>query len=142
MSPLSSIITPQTTTSSADFFPPVQSGIEISDGSDNDSDSDSTNGRMTTGGRFDDDDDDDYKDVSITDVSQITPTEGAAGLDDDFEDKAVQCFRLFVLFVLVAAMAAAGACTYTFIMRDQQEHFQLEVRRLMDSTCTNIHIWR
>jgi hypothetical protein len=82
-----------------------------------------------------DDDDDDDEDVdendddrdlsSTEDVSQGTATD--AGLDDDFEDKAVQCFRLFVMFVLLTAMAVAGACTYEFLTRDQVEHFQSEV---------------
>jgi hypothetical protein len=71
---------------------------------------------------------------SATDLSQDGQTEGGPntpddpnGLDDDFEDKAVQCFRFFVLFILVSAMAAAGVCTYVFISKDQEDDFAMEV---------------
>lgn len=108
----------------AAYFASIQSGVDISVGIDSEADYEADDRRASSGL---DDDDDYYKDGSVTDTSQGTPT----GLDDDFEDKAVRCFRLFVLFVLVAATAAAGACTYLFISKNQQEDFELEVRILI-----------
>jgi hypothetical protein len=44
-------------------------------------------------------------------------------LEDDFQEKAVLCFRLFVIFVLVSAMAVAGASTWFFITGDEYDDF-------------------
>jgi hypothetical protein len=43
--------------------------------------------------------------------------------EDDFQEKAVWCFRLFVIFILVSAMAVAGASTWCFITADEYNDF-------------------
>lgn len=50
------------------------------------------------------------------------------GLDDDFEDKAVACFRFFVLFMLICAMVSAGVATWYYVGRDEEDDFEHQVR--------------
>jgi hypothetical protein len=91
----------------------TNSHINVGYGDDGDDDDDSS---FTS----DDGDEDDDKDGVGGDNLSTTP---------DFEDHAVQCFRIFVMFVLVAATAAAGVCTYLYIQKDQHEEFVHSVSR-------------
>jgi hypothetical protein len=83
---------------------------------------------VSTGTSFDGDLDDDESSFFEEEEEEENPEKDTEGIDDDFEDKAVSCFRLFVLFILVSAMAAAGISTWHFISNDQADDFQHEVR--------------
>jgi hypothetical protein len=73
-------------------------------------------------------DDDTTSDHSIDTQVEEASEADANGLDSDFEDKAVSCFRFFVLFVLISAIAGAGTATWYFMTENQNEDFVHEVR--------------
>jgi hypothetical protein len=83
---------------------------------------------VSTGTSFDGDFEDDDSSFFEEEEEEENPEKEIEGIDDDFEDKAVSCFRLFVLFILVSGMAAAGASTWYFISNDEADDFQHEVR--------------
>ena len=74
------------------------------------------------------DDEDTLEDELDTQEATETEEGKIEAFEDNFEEKAVLCFRVFVLCVLLCAMAAAGAGTWFFITHDEDQDFAGQVR--------------
>jgi hypothetical protein len=58
------------------------------------------------------------------DHDETAKEDGQADHVDDFEDRAVSCFRFFVLFLLVAGIITAGVTSWKFLKNEEYEDFE------------------